>query len=195
MTNGRRRPRGYVGKQHETVGSDILAVFGVVGLPKQTLGESLYARLEPVRADGWYPIELLLELMETLDQKLGPNALRQMGRKLFQASHQAHVKANLKTAAELLYGMHGLYERANRGEAIGGWKVLSFGKGAAKLEKTTPHHCVMEEGIVAEALNCLGVPGTVTQEQCFRRGAESCIFVATSVIADEKMWGLPRPGG
>lgn len=195
MTNARRRPRGYVGQSHETIGSDILAVFGVVGMPKQTLGDEFVGRLQQVRADGWYPIELLIELMETLEQKLGPNALRQMGRKLFQASHQAHVQAHLKTAADVLYGFHGLYLNANRGKDIGGWRMLSFGKGVAKFEKTTPHHCVMEEGIVTEALNCLGIPASVTQEQCFRKGADCCVFVASSFIADEKRWGLARPVG
>lgn len=88
----------------------------------------------------------------------------------------------------MLGGFDGLYNRANRGEAIGGWKVLAFKPGCARLEKTTPHHCALEEGIVTAALACVGVPATVSQEQCFRRGADSCIFVMTSVVVDQR-WG------
>lgn len=186
-----RRPRGYVGSNHLTIGSDILAVFAVVGMPKQTLGESLHQRLSQVKPDGWYPIGLLLELMDTLEAKLGNNALRQMGRKLFIASHQEHVKAVAKSAADILYGFDDLYLRANRGDDIGGWGMLSFGRGQAKLDKTTPHHCMLEEGIVAEALSCIGVPATVTQERCFRKGADSCLFTVSTFVTDER-WGEAR---
>lgn len=41
-----RRPRGYVGTRHETIGSDILAVLGVVSMPKQTLGPALNDKLQ-----------------------------------------------------------------------------------------------------------------------------------------------------
>lgn len=174
-----------------TIGSDILAVFGVVSLPKQTLGDSLHARLTQVKPDGWYPIALLLELMDTLEQKLGHNALRQMGRKLFIASHQEHVKAVAKSASDILYGFDDLYLRANRGAEIGGWAMLTFGRGQARLDKTTPHHCMLEEGIVAEALNCVGVPASVSQETCFRKGAESCLFTISSFVTDER-WGQAR---
>lgn len=191
MTPKPRKPRGYVGSGHETIGSDILAVFGVVSMPKQTLGESLHRRLQAVTAEGWYPIELLLELMDTLDAKLGPNALRQMGRKLFQASHEVHVKAVAKSAADILYGFDDLYGRANRGADIGGWAVQAFGKGIARLDKTTPHHCALEEGIIAAALNCVGVPASVSQEACFRKGADSCVFVVSSFVTDVR-WGTAR---
>jgi hypothetical protein len=191
MGTNQRKPKGYLGRGHETIGSDILAVFGVVGMPKQTLGESLHSRLVGVKPDGWYPIELLLELMETLEEKVGNNGLRQMGRKLFIASHQVHVKKMAKSAADVLYAFDDLYGRANRGTEIGGWAVLSFGKGKAQLEKTTPHHCVMEEGLTAEALNCLGIPATVTQERCFRQGADSCLFTISSFVTDER-WGAAR---
>jgi predicted hydrocarbon binding protein len=183
-----RRPRGYVGRGHETIGSDLLAVLGVVSMPKHTLGDALHRQLLEVQPGSWYSIELLLELMDTLEQRVGVNALRQMGRKLFQLSHEEHVKQAARSAAEVLGGFDDLYNRANRGDAIGGWKVLEFKPGCARLEKTTPHHCALEEGIVTAALACVGVPATVSQEQCFRKGAESCVFVMTSVVTDQR-WG------
>lgn len=183
-----RRPRGYVGEQHETIGSDILAVLAVVSMPAQTLGPDLHERLLTLKPDGWYPISLMLELLETLERRIGANGLRQMGRKLFAASHEAHVREVASTAADILLGFDGLYRRANRGEAIGGWKTLSFEPGRAVLEKTTPHHCALEEGIISAALACVGVPATVSQPQCFRLGAESCHFAVTSFITDAR-WG------
>lgn len=155
-------------------------------MPKQTLGDALHAQLRQVKADQWYPIELLLELMDTLEKRVGHNALRQMGRKLFQLSHEAHVKQTVRTATEILTGFDALYARANRGEEIGGWKMISLRPGRAVLEKTTPHHCALEEGIMTAALNCIGVPATVAQEQCFRKGAEACVFVVTSVVTDQR---------
>lgn len=183
-----RRPKGYVGKNHETIGSDLMAVLAVVSMPQQTLGTALHSRLSDVKAEGWYPIELLLELMTTLDARVGKNGLRQMGRKLFQLSHEAHVTKTFSSAAQILGGFDALYHRANRGEGIGGWKLLSWEPGRARLEKTTPHHCALEEGIVMAALNCVNVPGSVSQEQCLRDGADCCILNITSVVRDGR-WG------
>ncbi|MBM4783816.1 MAG: hypothetical protein GQE15_39610 [Archangiaceae bacterium] len=183
-----RRPRGYVGTRHETIGSDILAGLGVVSMPKQTLGPALNDKLQKLSPNGWYGIDLMLELMEALDARVGANGLRQMGRRLFAASHEAHVRAMAKSARDIFTSFDDLYKRANRGQEIGGWKVLAFSPGKARLEKTTPHHCALEEGIVSAALACVDVPATVTQETCLRHGADSCVFVVTSVVSDHR-WG------
>jgi hypothetical protein len=50
-----RRPRGYVGKGHETIGSDLLSVLGVVSMPAHVLGPELTGQLREVKADRWYP--------------------------------------------------------------------------------------------------------------------------------------------
>jgi hypothetical protein len=196
-----RRPKGYVGTRHETIGSDILAVLrslqqlvgedgaGARGfLPGQVLGAEAMARFGSITASGWYPIEWLLEMMETIDAKLGRNALRRMGRVLFKLSHQERVGQVARSARDIAYGIDGMYHHANRGEHIGGWKVLSFDASRAELEKTTPHHCGMEEGILSEALSTVGAPSLVSQRQCFRDGADACIFVINSTVSGPR-WG------
>ena len=187
-TRGARPPRGYVGRDHETIGSDILAVLGVVSMPQHVLGPELHARISGMQPDGWYPVGTLLELLEVLDRKVGANALRQMGRRLFELSHQAHVEETQLTCAQLIGGFDGIYRRANRGGEIGGWRVLSFQPGRAVLEKTTPHHCALEEGIISAALAAVGIPATVAQQTCLRRGSDVCTFVVTSFISDGR-WG------
>lgn len=190
-------PRGYVGRNHETIGSDILAVLGVVTMPEHTLGARLHRQVAAVKPDAWYPIALLLELTDELDQRLGANALRQMGRRLFELSHEAFVKDSALTGAQVIGGFDGLYRRANRGELIGGWRILSFQPGRAVMEKTTPHHCALEEGIVTAAMAAVGIPATVGQQACLRRGSDACTFVVTSFVSDGR-WGhlvLEQPGG
>jgi len=124
-----RKPRGYVGLNHETLGSDILSVVAAVPLSQQLLGADVAERM---------------------------------------------------------------YKHANRGTGIGGWEVLGFEPGKAELEKTTPHHCVMEEGILAEALIAVGVPALVRQSECLLKGAEACRYVITSSITDER-WSGGKP--
>lgn len=97
----RRQPRDYVGTGHETIGSDLLAVLGVVSMPKQTLGTDLHHRLLQVKPNGWYPIELMHEVLSVLHGRIGANGLRQMGRKLFVASHEAHVKTVARSAWDI----------------------------------------------------------------------------------------------
>lgn len=184
-----RKPRNYVGTNHQTIGSDILAIVRALPLPRQLLGAELMSRLDQVKPDGWYPISLLLEPLDVLAERVGQFGLLAVGRKLFQLSHAAAVKANATCAGDIIHGIDGMYHRANRGADIGGWQVLRFVPGEAELEKTTPHHCVMEEGILGEALTTIGVPALVQQTACFRKGAEACRYVISSAISDEKWLG------
>jgi hypothetical protein len=190
----RRYPRGYSGEEHLTIGSDLLAVLRILKLPEQVLGSEQAARLARVDPDGWYPIDWLLELMEMLEQQVGPYALMRMGRTLFQLSHKQRVMAVARSAKDILYGIDGMYHHANRGRGIGGWKVIKFEPGMAELEKNTPHHCLMEQGILTEALMTIGCPCNVAQRACFREGAPNCIFTVTSVLIDERWHGAgPKP--
>jgi len=193
MPSERKRwPKGYVGKNHETIGSDVLAVLRslqhLVGegeekagqrMAQQVLGSAEVARLQKLDPNGWYPIGWLLDLMDTLDAKVGRYALLKMGRTLFRLSHEERAKQMLKSGWDVVQRFDEMYHHANRGEGIGGWRVLRFDHDRAELEKTTPHHCAMEEGILAQALQAVGAPAVVSQTACFRQGADACTFVVT----------------
>lgn len=182
------QPRQYRGVDHQTVGSDILAFLKAVHSPELVLGEELTARLRQVKPEAWYPIGLLLEMLEKLEGRLGAYGLRSMGWSIFKVSHAEAVKQVAKSARDIIYGIDGMYHRANRGTGIGGWKVLSFGAGRAELEKTTPHPCAVEEGILEEALRTVGARATVKQSACVREGAEACTFVIEAKATDAS-WG------
>ncbi|MBL8683642.1 MAG: hypothetical protein JNK05_31010 [Myxococcales bacterium] len=201
-TRAARRPRGYEGLRHETLGSDILAVRDALaflskatsddeihGTCRKVLGVEAASKLEGLVADRWYPIGLLLDLMETIDTRIGHNGLRRMGRLLFQRTHAARFKEAARVARDLVYGIDGMYNHANRGTRIGGWTVRSFSSTLAELEKTTPHHCAMEEGILSEACATLGVATMVSQRECFRNGAEACVYVIMPTSVGDLRWG------
>jgi hypothetical protein len=184
-----RRPRGYTVEDHETLGSDILAVLKILRMPEQVLGKEEWLQLQQVRAEDWYPIERLLGLMEILEAHVGPYGLMQMGRRLFELSHKDRVKVIAKSARDIIYGIDSMYHHANKGRGIGGWKVLKFEPGLAELEKNTPHHCVMEQGILTEALHTVSCPSNVTQTKCFRDGADVCVYQVTSAFIDQRWSG------
>ncbi|HWZ89610.1 MAG TPA: hypothetical protein VNW92_12190 [Polyangiaceae bacterium] len=186
----RRRPKGYLGIDHETVGSDILAVLKILKLPEQILGADLAGRLSAIEPRGWYPIELLLDVMDKLDSEVGHYGLLRMGRALFNLSHEARVGKVATCARDIVYGINDMYRHSNRGRMIGGWEVLTFEPGNATLEKTTPHHCIMEQGILSAALSTVGCPGIVSQSQCFREGADACHYVVSSSFIDERWNGV-----
>jgi hypothetical protein len=195
MAVTKRRPRGYIGRNHETLGSDILAVHRILKLPEQVLGAEESQRIASIDPEQWYPIEWLLDLMEKVETLLGHYGLLRMGRTIFDLSAKEHVVSVAHSARDILYAMDGLYRHVNRGTSIGGWRVLRFEAGYAELEKTTPHHCVMEQGILAAALTAVGCPGTVAQSECFRKGAPACIFTVTSSFADARWFGaMPASG-
>jgi hypothetical protein len=192
-TPASRRPHGYVGTDHETIGSDILAVLGALRAPDAVLGAATLARVKLVESNRWYPIAWLLELMDELDRNVGRFALLRLGRKIFELSHKEQATRTARSARDIIYAFDAMYHNANRGTAIGGWKVLHFSPGRAELEKTTPHHCTMEEGILLEALAAMKVPAVVEQTACFRKGAPSCIYVATSAVVDRRWNGDDDP--
>jgi hypothetical protein len=184
-----RRPKGYVGRRHETIGSDILAVTRILRLPEQVLGAEEAEKLAKVDPTAWYPVEWLLDLMEALDKSVGHFGLMRMGRTLFELSHRERLIETARSARDVVYGIDGMYHHANRGIGIGGWRVIRFEPGRAELEKTTPHHCIMEQGILSGALAAVGCPSNVSQSQCFRQGADACVFVVSSALTDERWDG------
>lgn len=184
-----RRPRGYIGTRHETIGSDILAVLRALTLPEQILGAAAVRDLETIDPDGWYPIGKMLDFMAIIERTVGDVGLRKVGRTLFKLSHEERLKEVARSARDVIYGIDGMYHHANRGVAIGGWRVRSFSPGAAELEKTTPHPCMLEEGILGAALRAVGAPATITQDACMRTGADHCLFVISSSITDARWMG------
>ena len=183
-----RRPRGYEGINHETIGSDILSFLKAHPFPALMLGQQRMDELAEIRPDGWYPIEELLDIMDTIADRVGPEGLRVLGRKLYLVSHEGRIGPELRTARDVVYGIDAMYHFANRGEHIGGWVVTRFEPGRAELDKTTPHHCHMEEGILFQALATLNIPVTIEQPECLRKGDDLCRFVIHSVVKDHR-WG------
>jgi hypothetical protein len=113
-----------------------------------------------------------------------------LGRRYFELSHRK--RAPPSSAREVIYGIDRLYHLANRGENIGGWNVLTFKPGYAELEKTTPHHCVLEQGLLSAAFSAARCPSIISQAQCFREGADSCVYVVSSAFTDERWFGPPE---
>ena len=158
--------------------------------PAKVFDAEALRRLDHFRADVWYPIQWLLELTDQLSVKFGDSGFKKMGRELFKLSHAEHVRTVASSARDILSGFDGIYRSANRGDGIGGWKLALFQPGRAELEKSTPHPCVMEEGIMMEALATVGAPSTVSQGTCLHKGADACRFVILSTIRDER-WNGP----
>jgi hypothetical protein len=184
----RRWPRGYVGTDHETIGSSFLSVLAALKAPEHALGDDEVRRLREVDPESWYPVDWLLSIMETLDGSVGHNGVLRIGRRRFELSHQKRVP--YASARDVVYGIDEMYRHSNRGKDIGGWMVLEFEPGYAVLEKTTPHHCAMEQGILSAALSSAQCPSVLTQSQCFRAGADSCIYTISSSLKDERWFGI-----
>ncbi|MGD0680162.1 MAG: hypothetical protein ABSC94_32670 [Polyangiaceae bacterium] len=192
MVFRRRVPKGYVGRNHETIGSDVLSVLDALqalatndkgrrsGLLEKVLKPGQWEQLQSVHPERWYPIATLLDLMDAVEQRTGRYALVRMGRLLFRRSHEQRVLRTATCGHDIVHAIDQMYHYANRGEQIGGWRVVAFDEWIANLEKTTPHHCAMEEGILAQGLAAVGARAVVSQEVCVCEGADSCLFVIRS---------------
>ena len=173
----RRFPKGYLGFDHVTRGGDLLAVLDAIIGPDFILGATLAQKIRKLKPDEWVPIALLMELYEKLSEKLGPYHMKQVGWTIVKRYHASDVLKRFHSAEEVVYALDALYRQGNRGTAIGGWKVTLFTPTRCEMEKTTPHHCGMEEGIVEEMMRTLGISTTVYQTDCLRKGSDLCRFV------------------
>jgi hypothetical protein len=186
------KPKGYIGRNHETKGTSIAALLesleALIGgdvqrrnalISKVLTAEQLqvFRSLDP---QGWYPIELAIALMEAVDRNVGRYALMRMGRLLFRRSHQERELPTATCGYDIVHSLDRMYLQTNRGDRIGGWRVLRFDDGGAELEKTTPHHCSMEEGLLAQALSAVGGRAVISQKVCIREGDDRCHFVIHS---------------
>ncbi len=184
-----RTPKGYLGIDHEIIGMSIVALHTVLKMRDSAFELEARPLRGPIDPEGWYPIGILLNLLDRLEQKVGYFGLVRTGRAIFQMSHQATVAHSQHSARDVLEGFDALYRNSNRGRGIGGWRVVRFEPGNAEIEKTTPHHCAMEQGILSAALNAVGCPAIVGQSACVREGADACRFVISSLITDERWSG------
>lgn len=182
----RRTPKGYVGFNHEVVGMSILAVLKVLKFRDPSMELDSRAQIGRIDPSAWYPISLLLELMDRLELHVGHFGLVRMGRMVFSLSHAAIVTRDVHSVHQLAYGLDKLYRRTNRGNGIGGWQVLRFEPGDCEIEKTTPHHCAMEQGILQAALAAVECSAIVSQSRCVRDGADTCRFVISSTMTDAR---------
>jgi hypothetical protein len=189
----RKAPKGYIGENHETLGSDILSISNALSMTEQVLGKDMAARITAVKPDQWYPVALMLDALEVVERKVGGSVLRQVGRRLFELSHAEQAKAHVKSAADLIFSINTMYTTANRGVGIGGWVVRSFEPGRAVLEKSSPHPCMLEEGILTQAFVTCGFPVLVKQTQCVLKGDECCLFELSSVLQDVRWHGGRAP--
>lgn len=183
------RPKGYTGQRHETIGSDIVALYTLLTSPEQVLGSERAKSLAKVESDRWYPIETLIDLMEVLGERIGDYGLMRMGRNLFEVSHQARVVKVAHSASDIIHSFNSMYRHTNRGTGIGGWSVQAFGPGTATMQKTTPHHCKMEQGILTAALKAVGCTTNIIQSKCLRQGHDCCVFEISSLVVDERWLG------
>jgi hypothetical protein len=164
-------------------------VLATLRAPEDVLGNDRAAALRSLDPNQWYPIGVLLELLEHLQARVGRASVVKMGRQLFLDSHAQRVAAEVTSAGDVIFGIDRWYHHANRGEGLGGWKVLRFGPGVAFLEKTTPHLCALEEGILLEALHLTNTDALIVQPQCFHLGAEACVFELHSTVRDARWLG------
>src|SRR5690242_5033943 len=94
--------KAYRGTGHETQGSDLLSVLKVLPIPEQVLGKERANALRAVKPDQWYPISQLMDVLDTLAQRLGDRALTPIGYSIVQTSHAVSIRKHFKTARQLL---------------------------------------------------------------------------------------------
>jgi hypothetical protein len=69
----------------------------------RVLGAEMAEKISGVKAEEWYPIELLLGALDEVDAKVGTTVLRQVGLGVFDLSHAQAAKEGVKVAADIIF--------------------------------------------------------------------------------------------
>ena len=136
--------------------------------------------LDSVKADEWYPVKILTDLLETVKRRAGKEQLVACGRGIFYALKDRLEREGVMTPQAMLESILREYLGCHRGESVGNWWIRSIEKGRAMVEDATMHDCALGEGILYGAVRASGGRDVkVVHAQCKERGDDVCINEVT----------------
>lgn len=135
----------------------------------------------PIRPEGWYPMPVLLALLQSIHEQIGPVTVKGIGRSI---PSTAPFPKDIDTLEKGLRSIDTAYNATHRGRGhIGAYRYQAGpGPRSARVVSDTPYPCDMEMGLV-EALadqfrptDALGMRLEHAPGGCRKRGDKACTY-------------------
>jgi hypothetical protein len=123
-----------------------------------------------------YPLQLSLDVLKAVHDKIGPNTINLVGRKI--PEHLAFPE-HLDTVEAALGALDYMYKANHSGGPSGGWTAEVQGDRKIRLTNSTPYPCDFDQGLVQGVAQLFDRTASVAHEPgaCRKDGAEACAYV------------------
>lgn len=132
------------------------------------------------RPTEWYPLQSYLDAQRDLYEKVGPNTLARIGRKLVQG---ATFPPRLNGIHDALSTLDADYHTRHEGADVGGFRYRRTGDRSCTVEVRNPYPCELDHQVVEEICRRFkpdAVPGVFVrhadEHRCRRHGADACVL-------------------
>ena len=138
----------------------------------------------PIQPEGWYPLPVLLAVLQTIIEQIGPATLKGIGRRV---PSTAPFPRDIDTLEKALRSIDTAYHATHRGQGhIGSYRYTPGPvPRSARVVSDTPYPCDLEMGIVESLADrfrpsdALGMRLEHTPEACRKRGDARCTYQLT----------------
>lgn len=132
------------------------------------------------RPSEWYPLQSYLDAQRAVYEKVGPNTLARIGRKLVQ---EASFPPQLDSIHEALSTLDDDYHTRHQGPGVGGFRYERTGDRSCTVRVSNPYPCELDRNVVEELCRRFkpdGVPAVFVRHadghSCRKDGAEACVL-------------------
>lgn len=165
----------------EVLGASIYTIIDAAGTFKRR-AEQLLERngITHLKLEQWYPLQPILNVLKDLYESVGPQTIRQIGRKVLD---NAVFPSDINSLEQALASLNVAYHLNHHGN-VGDYKFEKISERSAKMICNQPYPCEMDHGIIISLCNRFR-PANVTSvnikhdasQPCRKRGDEVCIYL------------------
>jgi len=142
------------------------------------LAENGIPHLEP---DRWYPMTAYLACLRAIEEKIGPNTLRSIGRKV---PGNAVFPPEMRTLEQALTMLDNAYRMNHRGPGdFGSYRYERVTERSARMVCKNPYPCDLDLGLLEGLGERFQPPGSFwvrvehDKGSCRKTGADACTYV------------------
>ncbi|HKG92192.1 MAG TPA: hypothetical protein VKA84_09885 [Gemmatimonadaceae bacterium] len=170
--------------QHEgtTVsGGNILSMLAAMG-PFRRTGERILADhgIRDVTAEGWYPLDAYVRSLDTIEAKMGPNTLYQVGKEI---PNHIMLPPGLDTFPVVIGSFEPAFAMNHRGWAGVPISHRVTGPKSGVIISATPYPCDFDRGVIQGFFTkLLGARLKVEHDptkECKKKGGRSCTHIVS----------------
>lgn len=134
--------------------------------------------IETVETDEWYSLDQFVDVLETVEEDTGANALNKLGQAMPETvgweRDPSSVEAGLASLEDLFDTCHRM--------ADGSYSFETLEEGEARIEADTPYPCEFDKGLIKGAASACGANYPSVEEvggTCRDVGGTTCEYVVS----------------